>query len=421
MQFSGLLTHVPVEPYGTPLQPLGYSALLSLLPVNQWDTAAIRTCAAVVQGVAYVAAVVWASRQFRRNGSTIDRAIRIGGLIAFPVPILCTEILSDSLFISLIVVLVGVFALIGSRRAAGVCPSRSMWALLGLVLGMLILLRSASSMVIAAVGVVLVVWVILSIRGRTGNVRSLLSGIVVCVAVVAICALPQVVWIHQQYGIVGLYHLPDSHTQGISAMALEDQERALHVQMAGCFSNATQCVTAYEFGPLGGSSDAASGTAIPSSWKKWLAADPPRAMTQAGLILLAVFDQDLRYVYVDDVQAETAPFQPILAFLLFGFGLVGVVKSLRCRRSRQRAMSAFPAAFIGISCALFLFVFHAENRYGAPMIAVAAMFSLLGVQRLLRDGIRGWVAFSAIVLLAIAGAIIARISLVEPLLRANGV
>jgi hypothetical protein len=98
----GLMNHEPIEVYGVPLQSMGYSALLSLLPDRiLFDDAALLIFVSIFQVAIYVAVSAYLASIIFVQTLRSKNILFYGLLLFWPGVLMSTQIMADSISLSL--------------------------------------------------------------------------------------------------------------------------------------------------------------------------------------------------------------------------------------------------------------------------------------------------------------------------------
>ena len=106
-----------------------------------------------------------------------------------------------------------------------------------------------------------------------------------------------------------------------------------------------------------------------------------RTLSQAALVVHATLDQEFYFTYLKYPDKESDLFTLTFNTTFIFAGVVGLLSS----RKRGKKFSIV-AIGTGLLIAPYLltqfFLFHAENRYGLPVIAFLYLFSFAGFKRI---------------------------------------
>lgn len=375
MDQFGYLMHEPIEPYGVPLQSMGYSLGLSLLPdfVLQNDHL-LRILVSVIQATVFLFASGALARAV--SGFTgLKKEYFMWPLFLFwPAAVISTEVMSDSLALTLHLVLGILILKIFTKQ-----DSLILWLGLGFTLGFLVIIRPNSILVSVSIAALIFYTLLKSNRKRTTAL-----GVIVLLTVAIVTISPQVIWTKQQFGTYGLLKLDDSNTQGKSTFVIEQEGRAVWIQLNGCQPEVDCALVNRHPSPL---ADRAASYLQPDSirWDLWLLKDPIGALAQAALVVHATLDQEFYFTYLKYPAKESDLVSLIFNAMLILAGFVGLLTS-RTRGKKLSVVAIGTSLLIVPYLLTQFFLFHAENRYGLSVMAYLYMFSLIGLKRIMSAG-----------------------------------
>ena len=364
----GFMNHAPIEPFGVPLQSMGYALILSIVPRQLLiDAEGLRIFASIAQLLIYVLASWYFAKTVSRFAK-YPADIVFGSLLIFwPAIIISTEVMSDSISLSLTLVILATLI-----RVMNTQSTLRMAIFLGLTYGTLLIVRP-SSLIISPV-IIFAFW-----KGNSNwkITKQKILHLILLTSLSSILISPQVIWTYQQFNKISLIELDDSYTQGIPLSVGEQNARATFIQLNGC-AVPVDCPLINRYpGPLSWRSYQALGTDFPT-WNEWLMVEPGFAILQSGMILMASLDQEFFYTYIRYPEAESNFFT---LFLLWFFVLSGskyLYSQLRSKDKETSRSAALVCSIIAPYLATQLFLFHAENRYG---LVPATLLFFLGVLR----------------------------------------
>ena len=400
----GVMNHAPIEPFGVPIQSLGYSSLLSVIPYQILSLdSQLRSVVAIVQITIYLLSSFALSKSFAKYANSDWKRLFIGLAFFWPGALIATEVMADSIALSLHLVLLALCIrfFTSSRKL-------SLAALVGIVLGLSIIVRPNS--IVSAL--VVPIAVILSDKQSLVSIKKIFRIVVIGFLVLVITS-PQLIWTYQQFNQLGLIKLDNSFTGGVPVTVLEQNARATFIQLNGCMPPVDCGLINRYPGPLSWKSYVVTGSDFPT-WNEWVKAEPTSALLQAGLILLASIDQEFYFTYVQYPHQES---NRVVLFTLIFLMIIGIRQIFRDMKSDSEAklnVARLILAVIGPILVFQYLMFHAENRYGLVPAALLYSFAFtsLTTKKFLTKP-----KFSAI-LIAIIAIIISQLSwsiFVEPL------
>jgi len=108
MTLLGLMNHAPIEPFGIPIQTLGYSSLLSIIPIQILSSdSQLRSVVAIVQISLYMFSSFFLSRSVSLYCKINWLWMFIGFAFFWPGALIATEVMADSISLSLHLLLLG--------------------------------------------------------------------------------------------------------------------------------------------------------------------------------------------------------------------------------------------------------------------------------------------------------------------------
>ena len=371
MDQFGLLMHEPIDPYGVPLQSIGYAAGLSFLPdFVLFDDQLLRVVVSGIQASIFLCASYSLARAVAGFTSLKKEYFIWPLFLLWPAAVISTEVMSDSLSLTLHLVLASLMLGIFANQ-----DSFYRWFSLGVIFGLLVIIRPSSIQVSIAIAT-LVTYALV----KTKRKRLIILGVFVFSIVTTIVISPQIIWTKQQFGTYGLLKLDDSYTEGKSPFVYEQEGRAVWIQLNGCMPEVDCALVNRNPSPL---ADRAKSNLEPGPirWDLWLLEDPIGALSQATLVVHATLDQEFYFTYLKYPDRESDLVTLTLNAALVVAGCVGLVSS-------RKHGKKFSIVAIGTSLLITpylltqFFLFHAENRYGLPVLAFVYMFSIAGLKKI---------------------------------------
>jgi 4-amino-4-deoxy-L-arabinose transferase-like glycosyltransferase len=375
MDQFGYLMHEPIEPYGVPLQSMGYSLGLSLLPdFALHNDHLLRIVVSVIQATVFLFASGALARAV--SGFTgLKKEYFMWPLFLFwPAAVISTETMSDSLALTLHLVLGILILKIFMKQ-----DSFYLWFGLGVTFGLAVVIRPSSIQVSICIAA-LVLYALLKTKKR----RLTALGVIVFLVGTAIPISPQVVWTKQQFGTYGLVKLDDSYTLGKSTFVYSQEGRAVWIQLNGCMPEVDCALVNRHPSPL---ADRAAYYLQPgpARWDLWLLKDPIGALAQAALVVHATLDQEFYFTYLSYPAKESDLVSLFFNAMLIIAGFVGLFTSTTHGKKLSVVATGTSLLIVPYLLTQF-FLFHAENRYGLPVMAFLYMFSLIGLKRIMSAG-----------------------------------
>ena len=371
MDQFGLLMHEPIVPYGIPLQSIGYAAGLSFLPdFVLFDDHFLRIVASVIQVSVYLTASFTLAQVVSEFTALKKEYFMWPMFLFWPAAVISTEIMSDSLSLTLHLVLGALILSIFVNQ-----DSFKRWLSLGVTFGLLIVIRPSSIQTSISISA-LIIYALLKTNRKRITAVGVIAFIIATITVVS----PQVIWTKQQFGTYGLLKLDDSYTQGKSVLDFTQEGRAVWIQLNGCMPEVDCALVNRNPSPL---ADRAMSVLEPGPirWDLWLLKDPIGALAQATLVVHATLDQDFYFTYLQYPDRESDLLTLSFNAILIIAGFVGLATA------RKHGKNFFIVA-IGTSLLIApylltqFFLFHAENRYGLAVMAFLYMFSIAGLKRI---------------------------------------
>ena len=371
MDQFGLLMHEPIQPYGVPLQSIGYAAGLSFLPdFVLFDDHLLRIVVSVIQASVFLVASAVLARDVSDFTALKKEYFMWPLFLLWPAAVISTEIMSDSLSLTLHLLLGTLILRIFIKQ-----DSINSWLSLGVIFGLLVLIRPSSIQTSISIAT-LIMFSLLKTKRRRITALGVITFILATTTVIS----PQVIWTKQQFGTYGLLKLDDSYTQGKSVLDYTQEGRAVWIQLNGCMPEVDCALVNRNPSPL---ADRAMSFLEPGPirWDLWLLKDPIGALAQATLVVHATLDQDFYFTYLQYPDKESDLFTLTFNAILVIAGFVG----LGTARKHGKKFSIAAIGTILLIAPYLLtqfFLFHAENRYGLPAMAFLYMFSIVGLKRI---------------------------------------
>jgi hypothetical protein len=353
---------------------MGYSLGLSLLPdFALHNDHSLRIVVSVIQAIVFLSVSAALARAV--SGFTgLKKEYFMWPLFLFwPAAVISTELMSDSIALTLHLVLGILILKIFMKQ-----DSLYLWFGLGVVLGSLVILRPNSVLVSVSIAAL-----VLSTLYKSNRKRMTALGVIVFLAASIITISPQVIWTKQQFGTYGLLKLDDSYTEGKSTFILEQEGRAVWIQLNGCMPEVDCALVNRNPSPL---ADRAASYLQPGSvrWDLWLLKDPIGALAQGALVVHATLDQEFYFTYLKYPENESDLVSLIFNAMFIIAGFVGLFAS-RIRGKNLSIVAIGTSLLISPYLLTQFFLFHAENRYGLPVIAYLYMFSLVGLKKIMNS------------------------------------
>jgi hypothetical protein len=360
----GIMNHAPIEPFGVPIQSMGYSLILNFLPAGLLaNDHLLRIVVSVVQFVVYLIGCWLLSTTVSRLSSFRKDTLFLALCLYWPAIIISTEVMSDSISLSIHLIILSLLI-----RTISTKFTAKMGLYLGLSFGLLLIIRPSSLMI----SPVIVVCILISVKNRS-SFKGVTSGMAIFLFTTLLIVSPQLVWTHQQFNTISIIELDDSYTNGIAISELEQNARATYIQLNGC-GPSVDCESINRYpGPISWRSYEALKSSTPR-WDNWLFVEPGFAMAQASLILLASLDQEFYFTYINEPGSESNFLALFLMLLLLLSGIKYMFSELRVKQNFNRDVTL---TFLLVAAPYLIsqfFLFHAENRYG--LVPGAILFTL---------------------------------------------
>ena len=350
----GLMNHELIEVYGVPLQSMGYSVLLSLLPdAILFDDAALLVFVSIFQVAIYVAVSAYLASIIFVQTLRSKNILFYGLLLFWPGVLMSTQIMADSISLSLQLL---IFAL--AIKIAFSKERNLLSIFVAALFGALVIIRPSS---ITILGVILLA--LLYENQKLKFDKSLVSRGFVMLMISLVVVSPQVIWTYQQFDKVSLLEYDDSYTEGVPILTMAQNSRATFIQLNGCTPSVDCNLVSRHPGPFSYRSFEILGSDYPT-WSSWVIKDPLFASLQAGLILLASLDQEFFFTYLKDPALESSYLTLSIMIFMLVVGIRSIALDFRSNSTHVRVISVLALAALVPHLATQTFLFHAENRYG---------------------------------------------------------